>query len=99
METGFIQDKEGYFIYKDPSATKDYKIDWSNWLVSGETIINMLWTVPSGITLEMQNATPSAAIIVLSGGTVNNNYKVTCHIVTSLDNEDDKEFRVVILNQ
>ena len=32
----------------DPNAVLDYTVDWSNWLVAGDTIISRVVTAPAG---------------------------------------------------
>jgi hypothetical protein len=54
---------------KDPQATLDYSIDWSDWLSDGELIVNSAWATSSGeITAPDFNDT--AASVWLSGGEV-----------------------------
>ena len=67
---------------KDPNAQLDYVIDWSSWL-NGDTIVNSVWIVPSGIDLVDQSFTNQNATIWLSGGTIGARYRVTNRITTS----------------
>jgi hypothetical protein len=66
---------------KDPNATLDYQIDWSNWLATGESIVSAVWTV-TGATLTTSVATAKAATVWLSGGTVGTLISATCRITT-----------------
>lgn len=77
------------FIH-DPQAVLDYSVDWSAWLVSGETIANSSWTVSSGLTLGTDSNTTTVATAWISGGTAGRNYTATNHIVTSAGREDDR---------
>jgi hypothetical protein len=97
---GFTKDKEGYLIFKDPNASKEYSIDYSRWLVDGDTIISCNWTVPDGINKADEGIFPgdTKVWVKLSGGTLNKNYCITAHIVTAQGREDDQSFRVVIRN-
>jgi hypothetical protein len=95
---GFKTDGEGYYIYKDPNVSKDYKIDWSEWL-NGDAIASVVWTVPTGIVKDGEFNNTTTATVVLSGGTLNKNYLINCHVVTALGNQEDQSFRVVIVNQ
>lgn len=99
MATGFKFDVEGAYIEKDPNAKKDYQIDFSKWLAVGETIVSAVWTVAAGLNKVSEAVAATSVTIELSGGTVDKNYLVNAHIVTSTGREDDKSFRVVIRQQ
>lgn len=81
---------------KDPQAVLDYKIDWSAWLASGETISTSTWTVPSGITDDSDSITDSntSTTIWLSGGTADTDYDLINHIVTSEGREEDRTITI-----
>lgn len=81
---------------KDPDAILDYKIDWSAWLASGETITVATWTVASGVTKDSDSITDSntSCTIWLSGGTVDTDYDLTVHITTSAARQDDRTITV-----
>ena len=98
---GFQKDDEGYYIYKDPNATKEYNIDYSEWLIDGDTLQSVVWTVPNGIIKEAEDIKPGNQIclIKLSGGSIGQNYLITAHIVTLNGREDDNSFRVIIREQ
>ena len=42
--TGFKKDAKGLYIEKDPYATLDYTLDWTNWMPSGYTIASLTVT-------------------------------------------------------
>jgi hypothetical protein len=50
----------------DPDAVLDYTIDWSDWLGTGESIIDASWTV-TGADLLRSSHTTSTATAWLSG--------------------------------
>lgn len=80
-------------IAKDPGATLDYAVDWSDWLEAGETISDSEWTVEAGLTEEASPA-PSEldgiTTIWLSGGTAGAYYTVTNTITTSVGRIDER---------
>ena len=87
---------EAHFI-KDPDAQLDYVIDWSNWLATGETITNSVWTVPAGLTGSSQSINGGVRTITwLSGGTVGTSYLVANIITTSQSRVDERSFVVVV---
>ena len=51
---------------KDPNAVLDYFLDWTSWLTTGDTIDSIVWTVPSGLTLETQTISGAKAYAWLS---------------------------------
>lgn len=38
--TGYKRDTESLYIDKDPASILQYTMDWTNWLASGESIVN-----------------------------------------------------------
>lgn len=75
---------------KDPNAILDYQWDWADWLAVGETISTAVFTVPTGLTLSSQSNTTTTATAFLSGGTVDDGYKVTCRITTNQGRTEDR---------
>jgi hypothetical protein len=56
---------------KDPSAVLDYTIDWTAWLVAGDTIVAATWTPSSGISIPNLTApTGLATTPSTTGGTL-----------------------------
>lgn len=54
---------------KDPDAVLDYQLDWSDWLVEGESIIALTVAV-GGLVLETSAFTATATTAWVSGGAV-----------------------------
>jgi hypothetical protein len=89
---------------KDPDATLDYKVDWSGWLQTGETIDTCVVTAETGITVEDGARAPALAdtdtsvVFWLSGGTAGTEYNVTCQITTDAvpARTDERTIRVVV---
>jgi len=77
---------------KDPDAVLDYKWDWSDWLVTGETISSHTIPTVTGITLDSSSITDTDTSVTAwySSGTALTDYDVTCQIVTSDSREDDR---------
>lgn len=86
----------GQTFTKDPDAILDYRIDWSSWLGSSDTISTSTWTVPSGITKDSDSKTTTVAVIWLSGGTLGDDYELVNHIVTADGREDDRTITIQI---
>lgn len=80
---------------KDPQAVLDYKVDWSDWLDT-DTIITSDWTVPTGLTLELETNTTTIATAWLSGGTVATSYNVTNEITTADGRTDDRTITIKV---
>lgn len=76
---------------KDPAATLDYSVDWTEFLETGEAISASTWTVPDGITQVTTSFTDTKGIIWLSGGTLGKAMKllivllliIILHVLTS----------------
>ena len=80
---------------KDPDATLDYIIDWSDWLGT-DTISASTWTVPGGITKESDSNTTTTSTIWLSGGAMGTIYEVINHITTLGGRENDHTLKILI---
>lgn len=70
--------------YLDPDETLDFIWDWSKRFAPGETISgDVTWIVPGGITKQDQTQTTTAATIWLTGGTIDQDYDITCRVATN----------------
>jgi hypothetical protein len=67
---------------KDPEAVLDYTVDWTDRLEGIDTIATSIWIVPAGITNDIDTFTATSATIWLSGGTINQTYRLINEIVT-----------------
>lgn len=81
---------------KDPDAKKFYEVDWSAWLLEGETITGSEWIVPDGISKGATPVTDTVATVWLWGGSVAETYRVTNRITTSLGRIDDCTIEIFI---
>lgn len=83
---------------KDPDAVLDFPVDWSSWLPDGDTIESATVTAETGIVVDSFSVVNSGTAVVawLSGGTTDERYVVTYHIVTVEGREDDRSITVVI---
>ena len=79
---------------KDPDAVLDYQWNWSAWLADGETISSAVITVDTGLTLDSQSNTTTTVTAWLSGGTVDEGYRVVCSITTSAARTDDRSIYI-----
>ena len=102
--TGFTTDRIGSYIEKDPQATLDYTLDWSNWLSNSDNIASSTWTIqtysgdsdPVIKTSQSFDATDSTTTIWLSGGTTSKDYKITNTITTTNNLTDERYFRIFL---
>jgi hypothetical protein len=68
---------------KDPNAILDYGFDWSDWLQSGEIIVNSTWINPDAITIVTNAYLNQSTVVWVSGGTAGKSYRLTNRIVTN----------------
>lgn len=83
----------------DPNAVLDYRVDWTQWLDSGETITAATWIVPDGLTSSSESFDSVSATVWLAGGTVGQTYTVTNRVTTTAGRTDDRSFRVRVVNR
>lgn len=103
--TGFLQDRQGTYIEKDPYAVLDYSLDWTNWMPSGELISTLSVTVETiagdlaPLTIDSSTNTNFIATANISGGTVGNIYNVEYKIVTDNAKQDSRNFRIKVVER
>lgn len=82
---------------KDPGATLDYCIDWTNWLGDDDTISASAWTVQAGLTSGSPSiANAKKAVIWLSAGTPLTKYRATNTIASAAGRIDERSIFVTI---
>ena len=97
----FIITKEGFIqVTKDPQAIKDFTFNYRSlgFLVTGEDITASTWSAPdpAGMVIDSDTNDVDSATARVSGGTVGVKYKITNHITTSLGQQDDRTFIILI---
>lgn len=76
---------------KDPEAVLDHGMDWSGWLDENETIASQLvMAAPAGLTISAVTQANGIVSWRVSGGTLGQDYIVTCRITTSIGRVDDR---------
>jgi len=70
--TGFKQDNIGAYIIKDPAATLDYTVDWTDWLPAAEVV--------SSATVTITNTVGDSTSLSVDSTAINDNKKVTANI-------------------
>jgi len=100
-QTGFKRDLVGSYISKDPGATLQYAVDWSEWLPSGDTIATTVWTQESvhtngNLTLTNSSTANGVNTVDISGGTDGELYTVKNTITTNENLIDVRRFRIKV---
>ena len=85
-------DKPTTRFCKTVAEVLDYKVDWSDWLISGETISLSAFTVEAGVTKDSETSDSSSATVWLSGGTVDEDYTIVSKITTSAGRVAERTF-------
>lgn len=89
-----------FSMVKDPDATVDRQIDWSDWLTDlADTITSSTWILPTGITGANMSHTTTSATIWLSSGTAGQSYTVTNRVVTAGGRTDDRSIEVFVTDR
>lgn len=95
MITSFQSDTFGPFALKDPDATLDYQVDWTEWL-NGDVIVSATFDIGQGLTKVSETSTDTAATVWVSGGSDGDSVMVTCHVITQAGRQDDRSFRLIV---
>lgn len=109
--TGFLRDNIGIYIIKDPDANIQYAIDFTNYLNTGDTILDdstgeptvTLGTISgdaSPLAFPTSHATDVTATTTqvtfrVNAGTAGNVYPIEVKIVTSAGDTDSRHFRII----
>lgn len=87
---------------KTSSGVLDYSLDWSSWLVSGETLTCSIWTVDAGLTAASTTTTTSISTVWLSQGTVGETYEAKNTIWTNstpTQRKTERTIKIKIINK
>lgn len=92
-------------MIKDPDAKLDFGFDWKpathgkdepDWLEADETIVSYVITVPAGLTKVSDTQADGIVTVWLSGGTVDEWYKVACKITTSKGRVEERTIYIQV---
>ena len=109
--TGFLRDNIGIYIIKDPDANIEYALDFTNYLNTGDTILDDSTGAPtvtlgtisgdgSPLAFPTSHATDVTATTTkvtfrVNAGTAGNVYPVEIKVVTSAGDTDVRHFRII----
>lgn len=100
QQTGFLRDQQGNYIAKDPDASLQYGVDWSQWLTAGDNLFSSTWTVETTGTNAITYTSPfildNVALVTLENGQAGTIYTVANTIVTDEGWSDTRRFRVKV---
>lgn len=88
-----------YLAVKDPQEEKDYTIDWSDDLASGETISTSDWVVGTGLTEEDDENNTTTTTAWVSGGTAGTEYLCVNTVTTSGGRTLERTVIIPVTNQ
>jgi hypothetical protein len=85
-------------LIQTPNSVLDHTFDWTEWLDAlNDTISVSTWVVPSGLELEAETHNTKLTSAFISGGTLEETYIVTNHILTAGGREDERSFKLKIV--
>lgn len=79
---------------KDPLSTLDWTWDWSQWLLSGESLLTSTFTATPGITVQSSSFTITSATVWLAGGTSGTPYQVSNLVTTTMGRTDERSITI-----
>lgn len=103
--TGFQRDVQGHWIEKDPEARLIYSIDWSEWLLTNDTIASVVYTVtPSAGAndIDIEDSGTQLGYLTycdLSKGVHGETYTVSAKVTTVDGKIDTRRFRIKCKNR
>lgn len=93
------RDSAGLWAKQDKDAFLDYSIDWSDWLVAGDSISSSTWATDPDLTLNSAMLVGTKASVWVQGGVVNKWYAVTNTVVSAQGRRDQRTIRLFITNE
>lgn len=104
QQTGYMQDQQGVYIEKDPGSELIYSMDWSDWLISNDTIASVAYTITSPTPSDTNNMTITDSGSTLgyqtyakiNKGVANKIYTINVKIVTTGDLTEERHFRIKV---
>lgn len=105
MTTGFQVINGMLYVEKDPQAELTYTFDWSEWLVSGDNISDVEYTLqvrandPQPLLKGDSGLVGNKTYVRLSGGQVERTYTVTAKVTTDAGLVDRRHFKVRVYNR
>lgn len=103
--TGYQRDVQGHWIEKDPQAQLIYSMDWSDWLISNDTVASVTYSVaPTGNNQDLQVVQSGVQLgyltfVELRLGQVGETYTVTARVTTTDGRIDRRSFRIKCKNR
>jgi len=93
--SGFQFNAQGPFIVSAVNDNRDYSIDWTNLLNSGETIATVTWVVPTGVAAGSSSVTGNVSTQFLITPTVGS-YYITAEMTTSAGRVFNRSFKLIV---
>ena len=103
--TGYQKDVQGHWIEKDPEAKLIYSMDWSDWLLTNDSITSVQYTVtPSAGANDIDIEDSGAQLgyltyCELSKGVHGETYTVAAKVTTVDGRIDTRRFRIKCKNR
>ena len=100
-QTGYKKDIVGSYITKDPAASLQYSVDWSDWIPSGDSIQSAAFVQESTHTAANLNiggvsTVTNVASATISSGAAGEIYTVKNTITTTGGFTDVRRFRIQV---
>ena len=84
---------------KDPQSVVDFKVDLSDWLQPGESIISITATATAGLTVDSSSSDATGVLAWISGGTVNEDYELTFQWSTDQGRTEEQTLLILVRNK
>ena len=82
---------------KDPQAVLDYYLDWTDWVVPGDSIVTSTWVMLGGtVTLSQDAILGTFTTVWAAGGTAGEIVELLNHIVTAEGREDERTIELIL---
>ena len=103
-QTGYKKDIVGSYISKDPAASLQYSVDWSDWVPAGDAIATATFVQESTHTAANLNiggvsTVTNVASATISSGAAGEIYTVKNTITTTGGFTDVRRFRIRVENR
>lgn len=98
-----MSNADEFVLSKDPAAVLDYSVDWTDWLVAGDSLASSSWAVEpvetGGVVVDSDSHAGPIATAWVSGGLAGREYRLTNNIVTADERTDERSIVLNVMNR
>ena len=93
------RDSAGLWAQQDKDAFLDYTLDWSDWLIPGDTISTSTWSADAALTLNSAMFEGAKSSVWVQGGQPNTWYALVNTVTSAQGRRDQRTIRLFVTDE